>query len=96
VLSRRHDIRTKGRAGTKRNIRIRLDCAQYALDIQNGKNIYDSFNLLVRVDSAESNFKGILETIRDLMNDPAAVRNFPPWLVEVFIGYGDAASANYR
>jgi uncharacterized protein YbaP (TraB family) len=48
------------------------------------------------VDSAESNFKGILETIRDLMNDPAAVRNFPPWLVEVFIGYGDAASANYR
>ena len=40
----------------------------------------------------ENNFKAVLESIRDLMNEETAV---PPWLHDIFLGYGDPAAAQY-
>jgi intron-binding protein aquarius len=36
-------------------------------------NIYEMFNLIVRRDPKENNFKAVLESIRDLMNTQCAV-----------------------
>ena len=58
--------------------------------------LYSSFNLLVRRKPKENNFKAVLETIRDLMNVDAVGAAMPGWLRDVFLGYGDAAAANYR
>ncbi len=40
----------------------------------------------------------VLETIRGLMNTTAAVvgKAVPPWLHDVFLGYGDPRQAHYR
>ena len=40
----------------------------------------------------ENNFKAVLESIRDLMNEQTVV---PPWLHDIFLGYGDPAAAQY-
>jgi intron-binding protein aquarius len=53
-------------------------------------------NLLVRRDPKENNFKAILETIRDLINSAAVGKAIPAWLHDVFLGFGDPTSANYR
>ncbi|CAN0567562.1 unnamed protein product, partial [Ectocarpus sp. 12 AP-2014] len=58
--------------------------------------VYETVNLLVRRNAKENNFKGILETIRDLMNTSAVGQAMPPWLHDVFLGYGDPAGAHYR
>ena len=34
----------------------------------------------------------MLESIRDLMNEQTVV---PPWLHDIFLGYGDPAAAQY-
>jgi len=34
----------------------------------------------------------VLESIRDLLNEAAAI---PPWLHDIFLGYGDPAAAHY-
>lgn len=34
----------------------------------------------------------MLESIRDLLNEDAAI---PPWLHDTFLGYGDPAAAHY-
>ena len=92
----RPDERRSGRIGSKRKLRVRLDCAQYYADVRDGKNSYEGLNLLIRRKPEENNFKSILETIRDLMNSTSASTTFPQWLTNVFLGYGDASSANYR
>ena len=40
----------------------------------------------------ENNFKAVLESIRDLMNEDVII---PPWLHDIFLGYGDPAAAQY-
>jgi Intron-binding protein aquarius N-terminus len=40
----------------------------------------------------ENNFKAVLESIRDLMNEATVV---PGWLHDIFLGYGDPAAAQY-
>ena len=40
----------------------------------------------------ENNFKAVLESMRDLMNEATVV---PPWLHDTFLGYGDPAAAQY-
>ena len=40
----------------------------------------------------ENNFKAVLESIRDLMNEDAAV---PAWLHDILLGYGDPGAAQY-
>jgi hypothetical protein len=34
----------------------------------------------------ENNFKAVLDSIRDLMNEAVVI---PPWLHDIFLGYGD-------
>lgn len=40
----------------------------------------------------ENNFKAVLESIRDLMNEETVL---PEWLHDIFLGYGDPATAQY-
>lgn len=40
----------------------------------------------------ENNFKAVLESIRDLMNEDTVM---PAWLHDIFLGYGDPAAARY-
>jgi Intron-binding protein aquarius N-terminus len=40
----------------------------------------------------ENNFKAVLESMRDLMNEQTIV---PPWLHDTFLGYGDPSAAQY-
>ena len=42
----------------------------------------------------ENNFKAVLESIRDLMNEHHAA--MPDWLLDIFLGYGDPAAASYH
>lgn len=41
----------------------------------------------------ENNFKAVLESIRDLMNEDCVL---PPWLHDILLGYGDPGAAQYR
>ncbi len=92
----RPDTRPAGRAGSKRKLRVNLDPAQYYMDIKDGNDCYEKFNLLVRRDPKENNFKAVLETIRSLISTAAIGRAIPQWLQDVFLGYGDPSSANFR
>ena len=40
----------------------------------------------------ENNFKAVLESIRDLMNEELII---PQWLHDIFLGYGDPGAAHY-
>lgn len=55
-------------------------------------DVYESLNVIVRRSQRENNFKRILETIQSLALSDVPV---PAWLQEVFLGYGDPASATY-
>lgn len=43
--------------------------------------------------SQENNFKAVLESIRDLLNEDTII---PDWLTNIFLGYGDPAGAQYQ
>ena len=45
---------------------------------------------MVRRRPEENNFKAILATIRELLTENA---DLPPWLRDVFLGYGDPGAA---
>lgn len=47
----------------------------------------------VVIDLQENNFKAVLESIRDLMNEETVL---PEWLHDIFLGYGDPAAAQYN
>ena len=96
MIFTRPDERKSGRVGTKRYLRLHLDPAQYYDDMREGRDCYECMNLLVRRDPKENNFKAILETIRDLINSAAVGKAIPAWLHDVFLGFGDPTSANYR
>ena len=81
--------------GKKRKLRLKLDPAQYYMDIKDGLDCYESINLLIRRKPKENNNKAILETIRDIINT-AESQAIPTWLHDIFLGYGNANSANYR
>ena len=40
---------------------------------EGGPNVYETFNIIVRRDPKENNFKAVLESIRDLMNSQVSV-----------------------
>lgn len=84
-------------AGEKRTYRVWLDCNQYRIDMDelqdNGHDVYESFNIIIRRKPKENNFKAVLETIRHLMNTECVV---PHWLHDILLGYGDPSSAHYR
>ena len=81
----------------QRRIVLKLDAAAYSEDIKrasaNVPGVYESINLLVRRKARENNFKPILESIRRLTLSDIPV---PSWLQEVFLGYGDPASATFK
>eukprot|EP01116_Phalansterium_solitarium_P021731 TRINITY_DN6889_c0_g2_i1.p1 TRINITY_DN6889_c0_g2~~TRINITY_DN6889_c0_g2_i1.p1 ORF type:complete len:1438 (-),score=611.74 TRINITY_DN6889_c0_g2_i1:257-4549(-) len=86
------EFETAPRAGNVRTFKLKLDAAQYQQDlISQDEDVYGTFNLVIRRRAKENNFKAVLETIRDLMSSPFAV---PPWLHDIFLGYGDPAAAN--
>lgn len=75
---------------------VRLDCNQYKADMDHSttqtENIYSTFNVIVRRKPKQNNFKGVLETIRDLMNTKFVV---PEWLNDLLIGHGRPDAAHY-
>eukprot|EP01113_Clastostelium_recurvatum_P032039 TRINITY_DN4066_c0_g1_i3.p1 TRINITY_DN4066_c0_g1~~TRINITY_DN4066_c0_g1_i3.p1 ORF type:complete len:1486 (-),score=430.72 TRINITY_DN4066_c0_g1_i3:35-3970(-) len=52
--------------------------------------VYKTFNILLRRKPKENNFKAVLQTIRELMNSRTVV---PPWIHDIFLGYGDPEEA---
>ncbi|EFH57121.1 predicted protein [Arabidopsis lyrata subsp. lyrata] len=60
-------------------------------DEEGAEDVYSTFNVLMRKPK-ENNFKAILESIRDLMNEYCIV---PEWLHNVFLGYGNPSAAQW-
>ncbi|KAF5841175.1 hypothetical protein DUNSADRAFT_14005 [Dunaliella salina] len=85
--------------GFLRTLTVALDTAQYQLDmnhmarVKGAEDMYGTFNLLVVRKAKENNFKPVLESIRDLMNEDVII---PPWLRDIFLGYGDPGAAQWR
>ena len=81
----------------QRRLLLRLDAASYKQDKDRadaGKgDVYESINVIVRRRARENNFKAVLESIRQLAVSDVPI---PSWLQEVFLGYGNPASATYR
>ncbi len=84
--------------GDGRTWRVLLDPNQYKIDTDrttdnpNADDVYSTFNVFLRRRPKESNFKAVLESIRDLMNTNFVV---PEWLRDIILGYGDPAAAHY-
>ncbi len=90
------DTRPKGRKGSSRKIRLNLDPSQYYNDLKNGNDCYNSFNLVVRRDQKENNFKSVLSTIKELIAIESIGQGVPAWLSDILLGFGDPSAANYR
>ena len=79
-----------------RRLIVHLDSTAFKADMElkeKGKpDIYESINVIVRRSQRENNFKKVLETIQHLA---VSEMPLPSWLQEVFLGYGDPASATY-
>ncbi|KAL3158109.1 hypothetical protein ABBQ32_011710 [Trebouxia sp. C0010 RCD-2024] len=83
--------------GFRRTVTVAMDTAQYQMDITHmqatkGEDLYGTFNMVMRRKPKENNFKAVLESIRDLMNEDTVM---PDWLHDIFLGYGDPAQAKY-
>ncbi|XP_057789998.1 uncharacterized protein LOC131006864 [Salvia miltiorrhiza] len=83
--------------GEMRTVTVALDTAQYHMDVcdiaeKGADDVYGTFNILMRRKPKENNFKAILESIRDLMNETCIV---PDWLHDIFLGYGDPSAAQW-
>jgi len=82
--------------GDMRTYRVEMDTAQYQMDmtavVEGADDVNQTFNLLVKRQAKENNFKAVLETIRNLMSGKFII---PEWLHDVFLGYGDPGSATY-
>lgn len=88
-LIRDFEVEESERTGTLRTLKVRLDASQYQKDIdEKDEDVYAGFNLLIRRNPKENNFKAVLETIRDLMNTKTMC---PEWLHDIFLGYGNPA-----
>jgi len=96
-FSEMENISKKKPVGLNRRVQVMLDGIQYNQDLKASDNnieeIYSSFHLLIRRKPKENNFRAILETIRDLMNETTVI---PPWLENIFLGYGDPTTADFR
>ncbi|XP_030532350.1 RNA helicase aquarius [Rhodamnia argentea] len=83
--------------GELRTVTVALDAAQYHMDVtdiaeKGSEDVYGTFNVLMRRKPKENNFKAILESIRDLMNEYCIV---PDWLHNIFLGYGNPSAAQW-
>ncbi|EOA82516.1 uncharacterized protein SETTUDRAFT_140653 [Exserohilum turcica Et28A] len=86
-----------GPRARQRRLLVNIDAKQYQIDMdqtaKGAPDVYEQINLIVRRRGRENNFLPILESIKRLtLSDIPA----PSWLQEVFLGYGDPASATYK
>ena len=84
------------RKPTIRRLLVNLDATAFMADVAHKEasqiDVYGTINVVVRRSQRENNFRKILETIQTLALSEVVV---PTWLQEVFLGYGDPASATY-
>lgn len=89
------DIASTGLVGMSENRKLD-DLADSWVGQEEGEDVYQTFNILIRRPAKENNFKSILETIRQVMNMASVGKAIPSWLYDVFLGYGDPAAASYK
>lgn len=82
----------------QRRLLLKLDALSYKTDKERadaGKgNVLETINVIIRRRARENNFKPILDTLKQLtMSENVPI---PTWLHDVFLGYGDPASASYK
>lgn len=79
-----------------RRLLVNLDAQAFVADARakeaGKKDVYDSINLIIRRHQRENNFNKILQTIKSLTLSDAVL---PSWLQEVYLGFGDPASASF-
>ncbi|KAG2417127.1 hypothetical protein HFD88_008345 [Aspergillus terreus] len=79
-----------------RRLLVNLDAAAFKADKDRtamGKpDIYPFINVIARRKGRENNFKSILETMQRLIVSDITL---PSWIQDIFLGYGDPASARY-
>ncbi|GMI02898.1 hypothetical protein TrVE_jg11448 [Triparma verrucosa] len=79
-----------------RYVRLELSAAQFHLDtIKNSLFIYKEFNLLMRRDGVNNNHPSILATLNQITSEVEEGNLLPPWLHDVFLGYGNVDDASY-
>lgn len=81
------------RVGTKRRIKLSLDPRQYYEDLEAGSNCNESFNLVVRRNPRENNFKAVLETIRALGTKKDIEHDIPIFVRDLLLGIADPRSS---
>ena len=81
-------------SGTRRTILVDLDPTQHHYDCQGQEDqkASCSYHLAVRLGANQSNFKSVLECVRGLACED---RELPPWLHDMFLGYGDPNSSHF-
>ena len=81
--------------GFRRTVMVEFDPVQYHQDDSSGNaSLYTSFQLIVRRNAKENNFKSVLKSIRDALIDEGNSAGggcavLPAWLSDTFLGYGD-------
>ncbi|KAI9223913.1 hypothetical protein BC828DRAFT_374759 [Blastocladiella britannica] len=84
-----------------RSVRVAMDRWQHYYDKQaslaghgdDPAEMYASFNVLVRRPLRENNYWAVLDALREYSAADHAC--LPPWLTEVFLGYGNPTSVGY-
>ena len=89
--------------GSQRSLILELDPMQYHLDVEDldrrgddAEDVYASFNVIMRRNAKENNFKAVLSAIRDIIVSTSSAEGegvLPEWLQDVFLGYGDPGAA---
>lgn len=83
--------------GFKRTFTVEFDPVQYHNDAINGNlAIYPFFDIVIRRDARENNFKSVLNSIRDaLVSESIAGDTLPPWLSDTLLGYGNPEDSTF-
>ncbi|KAG2381685.1 hypothetical protein C9374_006069 [Naegleria lovaniensis] len=72
-----------------RKLVVLMDPVQYVLDKaeqdKSKSDLYSQFNLVIRQKPKDNNFKAVLESIRNLMNE--GVDQIPDWITDYVLGY---------
>ncbi|GJQ15923.1 hypothetical protein GpartN1_g7714.t1 [Galdieria partita] len=81
---------------TRRTIRGYLDATQFQMDQKDLQGLYimdspDHFNLIMRRKPQENNFRGVLDTLKDIFLHYS--NYIPKWLLDIILGYGDTESS---
>lgn len=79
-----------------RKLLVNLDATVFKADkdrqVHGKPDVYPLINVVARRKARENNFKSVLETMQKLI---VSDMTLPSWLQDVFLGYGDPASAQY-